>query len=98
MKVLALVIVASLAIAIHHLAFRAGQRWVAWLRASPTRAGALRWMVGFFAVAALAPVAAMVWANTGDRTMNTFGWAGYGLLLVLLVAAGVWALARTRSR
>jgi hypothetical protein len=98
MEVLALVIVVSLAIAIHHVGFRAGQRWVARLRAGGTRAGALRWMVGFFAVAALAPVAAMVWANTGDRTMNTFGWAGYGLLLVLFVVAGAWALARTRSR
>ena len=97
MEVLALVIVVSLAIAIHDLGSRAGRRWVA-PRAGGTRAGALRWMVGLFAVAALAPVAATVWANTGDRTMNTVAWAGYGLLLVLFVAAGAWALARTRSR
>jgi hypothetical protein len=64
MEVLALVIVVSLAIAIHDLGSRAGRRWVARLRAGATRADALRWMVGFCAVAALAAVAATVWANT----------------------------------
>jgi hypothetical protein len=64
MGVLTIVIAASLGIAIHHFSSRAGQRWVARLRASATRADALRRTVVFCAVA-LAAVAAMVWANHG---------------------------------
>src|SRR4051794_8665416 len=98
MDLLALIIGVPLGIAIHHFAYRAGERWVARLRARTTRPDAFRRMVGFCTVAALAAVAALVWVNTVDRRMNPVGRAGYGLVLVLLVAAGAWALARTRSR
>jgi hypothetical protein len=98
MEVLALIVVVSLVITIHLLGLRAGRRWGARLRDPVTRAGASRRMVGFCAIAALVAVAVMVWANTGDRSMNLLGWARYVLLLILFVGIGAWMFVRTRSR
>jgi isoprenylcysteine carboxyl methyltransferase (ICMT) family protein YpbQ len=98
MEVLTVIFVASLVVAIHLLGLRAGRRWGTRRRESGDARPGLRRIVWFCALAALGVVAVMVWGNTGDRSMNSLGWARYALFLVIFIALGAWALARTRSR
>ena len=98
MEVLTVIFVMSLVVAIHLLGLRAGRRWGTRLRESGDARPGLRRIVWFCAIAALGVVAIMLWANTGDRSMNSLGWARYVLFLVTFIALGAWVLARTRSR
>jgi isoprenylcysteine carboxyl methyltransferase (ICMT) family protein YpbQ len=98
MEVLAVGFVVALVVAIHLLGLRAGRRWGTRLTESGDARPGLRRIALFCAIAALGVVAVMVWANTGDRFMNSLGWVRYALFLVIFIALGAWALAHTRSQ
>jgi tryptophan-rich sensory protein len=91
-EALAVIGVVLLVLGVHLLAMQRGRRWGQKLRNPATRGGALRRLMWFCVVAAVAVVAVIAWANTDGRSMNVFGWLRYGLALLVLVGFALWAL------